>query len=164
MTAVSNSFVICKNSALCLSSGSSLKSVDHYATIMVPTNLSLSLKGTRKSSTPKRTLTLRASYSDRPSSGSIFVRRLCFWGINCWHTRLCISKALAGATADKKDLMRKLPKFIYDEEKALERQRKKLAEKIEQLNSAIDNMSNQLRSDEPPNGAAVNVDDMEALI
>lgn len=29
-----------------------------------------------------------------------------------------ISKALAGA--DKKDLMRKLPKFIYDEEKALE--------------------------------------------
>lgn len=31
---------------------------------------------------------------------------------------LQISKALAGA--DKKDLMRKLPKFIYDEEKALE--------------------------------------------
>ena len=29
-----------------------------------------------------------------------------------------ISKALVGA--DKKDLMRKLPKFIYDEEKALE--------------------------------------------
>ena len=31
---------------------------------------------------------------------------------------LQISKALAGA--DRKDLMRKLPKFIYDEEKALE--------------------------------------------
>ena len=29
-----------------------------------------------------------------------------------------ISKTLAGA--DRKDLMRKLPKFIYDEEKALE--------------------------------------------
>lgn len=29
-----------------------------------------------------------------------------------------ISKALAGA--DRKDLMRRLPKFIYDEEKALE--------------------------------------------
>lgn len=29
-----------------------------------------------------------------------------------------ISKAIAGA--DRKDLMRKLPKFIYDEEKALE--------------------------------------------
>ncbi|XP_022860232.1 uncharacterized protein LOC111380809 isoform X2 [Olea europaea var. sylvestris] len=79
-------------------------------------------------------------------------------------SKLQISNALAGATADKKDLMRKLPKFIYDEEKALERQRKKLAEKIEQLNSAIDNMSNQLRADEPSNGAAVNVDDMEVLI
>lgn len=31
---------------------------------------------------------------------------------------LQISKALAGT--DRKDLMRKLPKFIYDEEKALE--------------------------------------------
>lgn len=31
---------------------------------------------------------------------------------------LQISKVLAGA--DRKDLMRKLPKFIYDEEKALE--------------------------------------------
>lgn len=31
---------------------------------------------------------------------------------------LQISKAIAGA--DRKDLMRKLPKFIYDEEKALE--------------------------------------------
>jgi len=31
---------------------------------------------------------------------------------------LQISKAIAGA--DRKDLMRKLPKFVYDEEKALE--------------------------------------------
>ena len=31
---------------------------------------------------------------------------------------LQISRALAGA--DSKDLMRKLPKFMYDEEKALE--------------------------------------------
>ncbi|KAL2512781.1 expressed protein localized to the inner membrane of the chloroplast [Abeliophyllum distichum] len=168
MTALSNSFVICENSALCLSSGSSLKSVDHYATIMGPANLSLRVKGARKSSTPKRTLTLRASYSDRPSSGSIFVGGFLLGGLivgtlGCVYAPQ-ISKALAGATADKKDLMRKLPKFIYDEEKALERQRKKLAEKIEQLNSAIDNMSNQLQSDEPPNGAAVNADDMEALI
>lgn len=42
-----------------------------------------------------------------------------------WKLILCsywivlqISKALTGA--DRKDLMRKLPKFIYDEEKALE--------------------------------------------
>ncbi|CAA2959863.1 Localized to the inner membrane of the chloroplast [Olea europaea subsp. europaea] len=168
MTAVSNSIVISKTSALCLSSGSSLKSVDHHATIMGPNNSSFSLKGSRKSSAPKRKLTLQASYSDRPSSGSIFVGGFVLGGLiigtlSCVYAPQ-ISKALAGATADKKDLMRKLPKFIYDEEKALERQRKKLAEKIEQLNSAIDNVSNQLRSDEPPNGAAVNVDDMEALI
>ena len=42
---------------------------------------------------------------------------------NVYDTDTCniilqISKALAGA--DRKDLMRKLPKFIYDEEKALE--------------------------------------------
>lgn len=36
--------------------------------------------------------------------------------LNC--IALQISKALAGT--DRKDLMRKLPKFIYDEEKALE--------------------------------------------
>nr|POE80552.1 hypothetical protein CFP56_04909 [Quercus suber] len=37
-------------------------------------------------------------------------------------------KALAGA--DRKDLMRKLPKFIYDEEKTLERTCKILTEKV----------------------------------
>lgn len=45
-----------------------------------------------------------------------------------------------------------------------QKQRKKLAEKIEQLNSAIDNVSNQLRSEEAPNGAAVGSDDIEALV
>lgn len=45
-----------------------------------------------------------------------------------------------------------------------QKQRKKLAEKIEQLNSAIDNVSNQLRSEEAPNGSAVGSDDIEALI
>ncbi|KAI7985141.1 putative LRR receptor-like serine/threonine-protein kinase [Camellia lanceoleosa] len=82
-----------------------------------------------------------------------------------------MSKALA--EADRKDLMRKLPKFIYDEEKALEvrsfscilatatatakrfeqRTRKILTEKIAQLNSAIDDVSSQLRADDTPNGA-----------
>uniref|UniRef100_A0A7N2LNZ4 Uncharacterized protein n=1 Tax=Quercus lobata TaxID=97700 RepID=A0A7N2LNZ4_QUELO len=41
---------------------------------------------------------------------------------------VAISKALAGA--DRKDLLRKLPKFIYDKEKALERTRKILTEKM----------------------------------
>ncbi|CAI9777682.1 unnamed protein product [Fraxinus pennsylvanica] len=73
-----------------------------------------------------------------------------------------ISKALAGA--DRKDLMRKLPKFIYDEEKALERTRKILTEKIAQLNSAIDDVSAQLHADDEPNGAAVAPDELEASI
>ncbi|GKA57135.1 zinc knuckle CX2CX4HX4C containing protein [Tanacetum coccineum] len=67
-----------------------------------------------------------------------------------------ISKALAGA--DQKDLMRKLPKFIYDEEKALEKTRKILTEKITQLNSAID-VSAQLRADDPPNGSSVPINE-----
>ncbi|GJY17984.1 inner membrane localized protein [Tanacetum coccineum] len=63
-----------------------------------------------------------------------------------------ISKALAGT--DKKELLKKLPNFIYDEEKALE---------IAELNSAIDDVSSQLKSDddEPANGVVP--DETEAL-
>uniref|UniRef100_A0A7N2MPB5 Uncharacterized protein n=1 Tax=Quercus lobata TaxID=97700 RepID=A0A7N2MPB5_QUELO len=63
-----------------------------------------------------------------------------------------VPMSLAGA--DKKDLMRKLPKFIYDEEKTLE--------KIAQLNSAIDDVSAQLHGDDAPNGVAVNSDEVGA--
>uniref|UniRef100_A0A7N2LBQ1 Uncharacterized protein n=1 Tax=Quercus lobata TaxID=97700 RepID=A0A7N2LBQ1_QUELO len=73
---------------------------------------------------------------------------------------MMISKALAGA--DRKELMRKLPKFIYDEEKTLERTRKILTEKIAQLNSAIDDVSAQLHGDDAPNGVAVNSDEVGA--
>ncbi|GLT39362.1 hypothetical protein SLA2020_135590 [Shorea laevis] len=55
-----------------------------------------------------------------------------------------ISKALAGV--DRKDLMKKLPKFIYDEEKALEKNRQILEDKIAQLNFAIDDVSAQLHA------------------
>ncbi|KAI3459940.1 hypothetical protein Pfo_016603 [Paulownia fortunei] len=165
MTAVSNSVVISKSPAIRFSSGSSFKSADQC---VGPTNLAFSFKGTRRSSAQRRALTIQASYSDggRPSSASIFVGGFVLGGLivgtlGCVYAPQ-ISKALTGA--DKKDLMKKLPKFIYDEEKALEKQRKKLAEKIEQLNSAIDNVSNQLRSEEPPNGAAVSSDDIEAII
>ncbi|PPS01665.1 hypothetical protein GOBAR_AA19002 [Gossypium barbadense] len=72
------------------------------------------------------------------------------------------SKALA--VADSKDLMKRLPKFIYDEEKALEKTRKVLTEKIAQLNAAIDDVSGQLRSEDAPNGVAVNSDEIEAAI
>ncbi|KAK4434106.1 hypothetical protein Salat_0573300 [Sesamum alatum] len=165
MTALSNSVVISKSPAIRFSSGSSLNSADQC---VGSTNLAFSVKGTRRSSAQRRALTVQASYSDsgRPSSASIFVGGFVLGGLivgtlGCVYAPQ-ISNALAGA--DKKDLMKKLPKFIYDEEKALEKQRKKLAEKIEQLNNAIDNVSNQLRSEDPPNGAAVNSDDIEALI
>lgn len=49
-----------------------------------------------------------------------------------------------------------------------QKQRKKLAEKIEQLNAAIDDVSLQLRTDDAPNdapnGVAVNSDEVEAAI
>ncbi|KAG8369293.1 hypothetical protein BUALT_Bualt15G0136300 [Buddleja alternifolia] len=162
----SSSVVISNTPALRLSSGSSLKSADQG---MAPTNLAFSFTGTRRSFVQRRALAVQASYSDggRPSSASIFVGGFVLGGLIVGTLGAVyapqISKALTAA--DKKDLMKKLPKFIYDEEKALEKQRKKLAEKIEQLNSAIDNVSNQLRSEEePPNGAAVSSDDIEALI
>lgn len=40
--------------------------------------------------------------------------------------------------------------------------RKVLAEKIAQLNSAIDDVSSQLKSEDTPNGAALNTDEVEA--
>ncbi|XP_042004731.1 uncharacterized protein LOC121753585 [Salvia splendens] len=166
MASLSNSVVISRSPAIDLSPGSSLKSADQF---MRPTNLALSFKGNKRPSTHKRILTVQASYSDdgRPGSASIFFSGFVLGGLIVG-TLGCvfapqISKALNGS--DKKDLMKKLPKFIYDEEKALEKQRKKLAEKIAQLNDAIDNVSTQLRSEEqPPNGAAVSSDDAEALI
>ncbi|CAN0904383.1 Phragmoplastin DRP1B [Linum grandiflorum] len=77
-------------------------------------------------------------------------------------------EALAGT--DRKELMRKLHKFIYDEEKALEKTRKILPEKIAQLNSAIDEVSVQLRIDgddvSPPKSKkkSANLDGIEAAI
>ncbi|XP_048443963.1 uncharacterized protein LOC103938903 isoform X2 [Pyrus x bretschneideri] len=113
----------------------------------------------------RRSFVVRAG-ADKPSSASIFVGGFVLGGIvvgalGCVYAPQ-ISKALAGA--DRKDLMRKLPKFIYDEEKALEKTRKILAEKIAQLNSAIDDVSAQLHGDDAPNGAAVAPDEIEASI
>uniref|UniRef100_M1AM95 Localized to the inner membrane of the chloroplast n=1 Tax=Solanum tuberosum TaxID=4113 RepID=M1AM95_SOLTU len=143
--------------------GSCLKSLDQNVSA---TKLSFSPSHGGKSYSSKRPLTIQASYRSSGSGAGIFVGGFVLGGIIVG-TLGCvfapqISKALAGA--DKKDLMRKLPKFIYDEDKALEKQRKKLAEKIDQLNSAIDDISTQLRSDDTPNGAAVNSDDVEAVV
>ena len=46
----------------------------------------------------------------------------------------------------------------------LQKTRKVLAQKIEQLNSAIDEVSSQLRTEDSPNGVAVNSDEVEPAI
>ncbi|KAI7986305.1 hypothetical protein LOK49_LG14G00152 [Camellia lanceoleosa] len=128
---------------LILMLGSSLTQVDQCLTSK---NLLMSTtyQGKVKPLKYKRPFTVQASVdSGRPSSASIFVGGFVLGGIvvgalGCIYAPQ-ISKALAGA--DRKDLMRKLPKFIYDEEKALERTRKILTEKIAQMNFAIDDVS-----------------------
>ncbi|KAK9748463.1 hypothetical protein RND81_02G059400 [Saponaria officinalis] len=168
MASLSNSLLLVPNSPSQLSSGSSLKSID--VGFLHPTKLSFTPLRTRKAA--QKLLVVQAAYSDgeRPNNAGMFVGGFILGGLVVGTLASVyapqISKALAGA--DKKDLMRRLPKFIYDEEKALEfrawqRTRKILTEKIEQLNSAIDNVSSQLRSEEPPNGAAVNPDEMEGI-
>ncbi|KMZ72120.1 unknownprotein [Zostera marina] len=70
-----------------------------------------------------------------------------------------ISKAMSQGKTESKDLMKKLPKFIYDEEKVLEKRRNVLSDKIAQLNSAIDEASSQLQdNDESKNGAPITTD------
>ncbi|XP_014520142.1 uncharacterized protein LOC106777128 isoform X2 [Vigna radiata var. radiata] len=106
----------------------------------------------------------------RSMSGSIFVGGFVLGGLivgalGCIYAPQ-ISRAIAGA--DRKDLMRKLPKFVYDEDKALEKTRKVLTEKIAQLNSAIDGVSAQLRPDvvpkEDPDELALSSEEMEASL
>ncbi|XP_022975295.1 uncharacterized protein LOC111474436 [Cucurbita maxima] len=170
MAAISNSLVSTKNPQLPLSSGSNLKTADKLLGSVSPTSLLLNpgWVGKAKLSTSRRPLSVQAAYSDsgRSSNAGIFVGGFVLGGLivgtlGCVYAPQ-ISKALAGT--DRKELMRKLPKFIYDEEKALEKTRKVLAQKIEQLNSAIDEVSSQLRTDDPPNGVAVNSDEIEPAI
>ncbi|XP_057470246.1 uncharacterized protein LOC130759150 [Actinidia eriantha] len=149
MAALSNCSVLSKNSPLHLSSGSSLKSTEQCLGNLSSKNLSSrSIQiGKKQIPTSRRGITVRAGYSDggRPGSASIFVGGFVLGGIivgalGCVYAPQ-ISKALAGS--DGKDLMRKLPKFIYDEEKEREKIRKTLAEKIAQLNSDLDDISAQ---------------------
>ncbi|KAL0352531.1 UNVERIFIED_CONTAM: hypothetical protein Scaly_1641800 [Sesamum calycinum] len=104
-----------------------------------PTNLAFAFNCKRKSSTQRKTLIVQASYSDsgRPSSASIFVGGFILGGL------------IVGTLG-----------CVY----APQKQRKKLAEKIDQLNAAIDNVSSQLRSEDPPSEGAVSADDIEAVV
>ncbi|RDY04114.1 hypothetical protein CR513_12215, partial [Mucuna pruriens] len=121
----------------------------------------------RAKPTRNQPLVIRAGgYGGRSSSGNIFIGGFVLGGIvvgalGCVYAPQ-ISKVLAAA--DSKDLMRKLPKFMYDEEKALEKTRKVLTEKIAQLNSAIDGFSVQLRPSEEPNESPVDTEEIGASL
>ncbi|KAL8233329.1 hypothetical protein R6Q57_003107 [Mikania cordata] len=150
MVGLSNSLIIPRNNALPLSHGSSMKSFDQSTKLLSGKGQGQSLMGNVQLQTSKRTLSIQAGYSERSIGGSAFVGGFVLGGLivgtlGCVYAPQ-ISKTLAGA--DKKELLRKLPAFIYDEEKALEKTRKKLAEKIAQLNDAIDDVSSQLKSDD----------------
>ncbi|PRQ47182.1 hypothetical protein RchiOBHm_Chr2g0096941 [Rosa chinensis] len=157
MSALSSSFVSLQNHKTHFLTGSSSKPVNHCILNVTPSKLTSN----------KRPLVVRAG-SEKSTAG-IFVGGFVLGGIivgalGCVYAPQ-ISKALAVAGSDRKELMKKLPKFIYDEEKALEKTRKILAEKISQLNSAIDDVSAQLHADDaPPNGVAVSSDEIEASI
>ncbi|CAM8974895.1 hypothetical protein QQ045_028693 [Rhodiola kirilowii] len=170
---ISNSAALYGIPRLQFLSGSGGKPTDQRLGSLAPIHLSLKVNRAENvhPSRAKRSLMVQAAYGPdgRPSSSSIFVGGFVLGGIIVG-TLGCvfapkISQALAGvAGADHKDLMRKLPNFLYDEEKALERTRKKLEAKIAKLNSAIDNASAQIRIDDEPNNADVNSDEVEAAV
>ncbi|KAJ4839034.1 hypothetical protein Tsubulata_018932 [Turnera subulata] len=153
MSALSSSCLSVKTSqAGFLISGSSLNPKDQCLLHVNSSNLSIptKLRATRRS------LAIRAS-GDGGKSGSsgIFIGGFILGGIvagtlGCVYAPQ-ISKALAGT--DRKELMRKLPKFIYDEEKDLEKTRKRLEDKVAQLNAEIDNVADQIRKGDTQNGA-----------
>ncbi|XP_024975836.1 uncharacterized protein LOC112513715 isoform X1 [Cynara cardunculus var. scolymus] len=161
MTTLANSFVSVPNQRNQLFSGSLMQADQCLGS----TNLCIGHSGTTKLKKHRKSLIVRAGTNDdRLGGASLFVGGFVLGGIVVGTLGAIyapqISKALAGA--DRKDLMRKLPKFIYDEEKALEKTRKILTDKIAQLNSAIDDVSAQLRADDPPNGSSVTTNGVEA--
>ncbi|XP_047318009.1 uncharacterized protein LOC124921394 [Impatiens glandulifera] len=164
MDAFSSSLISSRSSGFHFVSGSSLKLEDQH---FRPSNLLINptCGDKARSLKSKTSLTIRASNDyERQDSGSNFLGGFVLGGIivgalGCIYAPQ-ISKALA--RTDSKDLMKKLPKFIYDEEKALERTRRILSEKISQLNTAIDDVSSQLHADDEPNGVAVSPEELEA--
>ncbi|KAL5181174.1 hypothetical protein HKD37_01G002144 [Glycine soja] len=166
MATLSSFIATPKNPKTHFLSGSSFMSMDKCF-LKISTSGHFTDFSLRANATSNQPLVIRAGGDGgRPSSGSIFVGGFVLGGLiagalGCLYAPQ-ISRALAGA--DSKDLMRKLPKFMYDEEKALERTREVLTEKIAQLNSAIDGVSAQLRPDEDSNEIAVNSEEIEIPI
>ncbi|CAH8355001.1 unnamed protein product [Eruca vesicaria subsp. sativa] len=66
------------------------------------------------------------------------------------------------AGVDRKDLKRKFPKFIYNEDTAVEKTWKVLGWKFTQLNSDMEDATSQLKTGDTLNGAALRTDEVEA--
>ncbi|KAK7252619.1 hypothetical protein RIF29_36699 [Crotalaria pallida] len=165
-SSLSSSIAMAKNPETPFLSGSSLKSMDKCF-LKISSSEHFPGCSVRAKTARNLPLLVRAGEDGgRPSSGSIFVGGFVLGGLIVGALGAIyapqISRALAGA--DSKDFMRKLPKFMYDEEKALEKTRKVLTEKIAQLSSAIDGVSAQLRTDEGQSEPAVNSGEAEASI
>ncbi|KVI07670.1 hypothetical protein Ccrd_013975 [Cynara cardunculus var. scolymus] len=138
MSAISNSSLLLpKNRSDQLSSGSSVKKLDQGFTKL---SFGQSRVGNLQLLTSKRTFSIQAGYSDdgRSNSGSAFVGGFVLGGL------------LVGTLG-----------CIYAPQKT----RQKLAKKIAELNSAIDDVSSQLKSDddEPVTNNGVVPDESEAL-
>ncbi|GLT35264.1 hypothetical protein SLA2020_097320 [Shorea laevis] len=170
MAAFSNSVVFSRIPKAQLSSASALKPQEQCLGSVCPANLAFNsiLQGKEQLSSSRRSLKIQAAYRDdgRPSSASIFVGGFVLGGVivgalGCVFASQ-ISNALAGV--NRREIMKKLPKFIYDEEKALEKKRKILSEKIYQLNLAIDEISAQIRSEDAPNRVPVNPNEVESTV
>ncbi|XP_016509090.1 uncharacterized protein LOC107826601 isoform X2 [Nicotiana tabacum] len=134
MTTLSNSLLISKSPHL--SSGSPLKSIDESG---CSTKLFFSARRGAKPSSSGRSLSIQARYSDggRPSNGGFFIGGFVLGGL------------IVGTLG-----------CVY----APQKQRKILAKKIEQINSSIDGISAQLRSEDTEDGATGNPDDVEAVV
>ncbi|XP_042423333.1 uncharacterized protein LOC122010936 [Zingiber officinale] len=170
MAAISSFLVCVRDPSFQAHPGNTLKTLEKSFVTCHPLGLSSApLRQMRaRVITPKRQLILRSAYREggRPNTASTFIGGFLLGGMMVG-TLACvyapkISKALAGT--DKKELMRKLPKFIYDEEKALEKTRKVLTQKIEELNSAIDQVSSEIHGNDKPNGVTVSPNEIEAAI
>ncbi|CAL0314260.1 unnamed protein product [Lupinus luteus] len=165
-TTLSSSIVMAKNPQTQFMPGSYLKPVDKCFFKISSTEHFSGYSVKAKTARNFPLIIQAGGECGRPSGGSIFVGSFILGGIivgalGCVYAPQ-ISRALAGA--DSNDFMRKLPKFMYDEEKALEKTRKVLTEKITELSSAIDGVSAQLRTDEGQNESEVNSEETQASI
>ncbi|XP_047329285.1 uncharacterized protein LOC124932664 [Impatiens glandulifera] len=127
------------------------------AAVLSRSGSSSPLKKLQISTLKKKGFTVQAFYSERENNSSSFLNGFILGGIVAGTLGFVyapqISKTLAGT--DKKEIMRKLPNFIYDEEKALEKKRQVLADKIQQLNTSIDDLSVRLRTEDSPDEVEV---------